>query len=85
MILTIETNKRNFIKAIVELCKTSGILSYKVEEKPVAIPNVPATSEKSEQVITNDQFYNTLGAFANDDTWDNLVSNRHFIQKDIKF
>ena len=47
MILTIETNKRNFIRAIVELCKTSGILSYKIEEKkPVYNPEIVAAVER---------------------------------------
>jgi hypothetical protein len=31
MTLTIETNKRSFINAIVALCKSVGISSYKVE------------------------------------------------------
>jgi hypothetical protein len=32
MTLTIETNKRSFINAIVTLCKSAGIVSYKVED-----------------------------------------------------
>jgi hypothetical protein len=47
MILTIETNKRSFIKAIVALCKTSGILSYKLEDKPpVYNPEIVAAVER---------------------------------------
>lgn len=37
MTITIETNKRSFINALVTLCKTAGILTYKVEDtKPKA-------------------------------------------------
>ena len=35
MTITIETKKRSFINALVAICKTAGILTYKVEETPI--------------------------------------------------
>ena len=46
MTLTIETNKRSFINALVAICKTAGVLTYKVEEKPKYNAEILAAVER---------------------------------------
>jgi hypothetical protein len=83
MILTIETNKRSFIKAIVALCKTSGILSYKLEDKPIL------QSTAIDKNAVEKRFYSSFGAFADDKSADEIIAeikeSRTFTQKDIQF
>ncbi len=61
MILTIETNKRSFINAIITLCKSAGILSYKLEntakntQTPASIASHQDT-DKIEQANENEVF-----------------------------
>jgi hypothetical protein len=53
MILTIETNKDAFINAIVELCKVSGIFTYKVE-KNLTNPTIPTDTNEQEMDTTSE-------------------------------
>jgi hypothetical protein len=46
MTITIETNKRSFINALVGLCKAMGISSYKVETTPKYNPEIVAAVER---------------------------------------
>ncbi len=61
MILTIETNKRSFINAIIALCKSAGIVSYKLEntakntQQPASIASHQDT-DKIEQANENEVF-----------------------------
>jgi hypothetical protein len=87
MILTIETNKRSFINAIVALCKTSGILSYKLEDKPLKKPILSAIPTVDKAV--EEHFYSSFGAFADEKSADEIIAeikeSRTFTQKDIQF
>jgi hypothetical protein len=78
MTLTIETNKRSFINAIVALCKSAGIVSYKVENtKPntqVAVPVADwrdaykdAENDENEEAIIA-HFKKNIGKISNPQT-----------------